>query len=232
MAKERRGICPVCSEERSVTAAGNVREHSGDIWVGGYRQVCLGSGQPPLSYLVDLLVQQAEDERDNALAEVERRTGESSFWKHRATALAARLERAERVVEAAEHYRRLYATDLNKETTFLGPRQQALLTTVDAYRTAPSTQEPRPSHVDPKSAILAEVARLEGLAARTRTFLAGLVQASRFDQCDDTCTADCGHCKGQGPPTLDPEVIAVVDATVRNWEQHRDEARDTGEEPI
>lgn len=23
----------------------------------------------------------------------------------------------------------------------------------------------------------------------------------RYSQCDDTCTTDCGHCKGQGPPT-------------------------------
>lgn len=22
----------------------------------------------------------------------------------------------------------------------------------------------------------------------------------RYGQCDDTCTADCGHCKGAGPP--------------------------------
>lgn len=25
----------------------------------------------------------------------------------------------------------------------------------------------------------------------------------RFDQCDETCTVDCGHCKGQGKPWTD-----------------------------
>lgn len=24
--------------------------------------------------------------------------------------------------------------------------------------------------------------------------------AARYDQCDQTCTVDCGHCKGDGPP--------------------------------
>lgn len=24
--------------------------------------------------------------------------------------------------------------------------------------------------------------------------------SQRYDQCDSTCTTDCGHCKGQGPP--------------------------------
>jgi hypothetical protein len=26
---------------------------------------------------------------------------------------------------------------------------------------------------------------------------------ARYDQCDVTCTADCGHCKGQGRPPVD-----------------------------
>lgn len=25
---------------------------------------------------------------------------------------------------------------------------------------------------------------------------------ARYDQCDATCTTDCGHCKGEGPPDL------------------------------
>lgn len=25
-------------------------------------------------------------------------------------------------------------------------------------------------------------------------------RAHRYDQCDDTCTVDCGHCKGAGRP--------------------------------
>lgn len=24
--------------------------------------------------------------------------------------------------------------------------------------------------------------------------------ARRYDQCDESCTTDCGHCKGEGPP--------------------------------
>lgn len=31
----------------------------------------------------------------------------------------------------------------------------------------------------------------------------------RYDQCDETCTTDCGHCKGQGPPEPDGEVLVV-----------------------
>ncbi len=31
----------------------------------------------------------------------------------------------------------------------------------------------------------------------------------RYDQCDHTCTVDCGHCKGQGPPR-DLEVARTV----------------------
>jgi hypothetical protein len=27
----------------------------------------------------------------------------------------------------------------------------------------------------------------------------------RYDQCDDTCTTDCGHCKGAGKPAKEPE---------------------------
>lgn len=35
---------------------------------------------------------------------------------------------------------------------------------------------------------------------------------SRFDQCDHTCTVDCGHCKGLGPPT---RVAPIVTMAVR-----------------
>ena len=33
---------------------------------------------------------------------------------------------------------------------------------------------------------------------------------ARYDQCDDTCTVDCGHCKGQGRPAPDP-ILALCD---------------------
>lgn len=31
----------------------------------------------------------------------------------------------------------------------------------------------------------------------------------RYDQCDETCTTDCGHCKGQGRPTSTTETVWV-----------------------
>lgn len=31
----------------------------------------------------------------------------------------------------------------------------------------------------------------------------------RYGQCDDTCTVDCGHCKGEGPP--DVSSVRAVD---------------------
>lgn len=51
----------------------------------------------------------------------------------------------------------------------------------------------------------------------------------RYDQCDHTCTVDCGHCKGQGPPrNLEPRVApnpfpiievtqAEIDAEIEDW---------------
>lgn len=35
----------------------------------------------------------------------------------------------------------------------------------------------------------------------------------RYDQCDASCTVDCGHCKGQGPPWLS----APVGSLLRDW---------------
>jgi len=45
----------------------------------------------------------------------------------------------------------------------------------------------------------------------------------RYDQCDATCTVDCGHCKGQGPPA-DADREAFVEAASRilyglSWDQ-------------
>lgn len=40
----------------------------------------------------------------------------------------------------------------------------------------------------------------------------------RYDQCDHTCTVDCGHCKGQGPPAADPaEMPHEFQSTPRVW---------------
>ncbi len=41
------GECAVCGEVRNLTKAGALRVHSGDIWIAGHRQICLGSGEPP-----------------------------------------------------------------------------------------------------------------------------------------------------------------------------------------
>lgn len=51
-----RGVCPVCGEERQVTKAGGMRDHRGDMYVGGWRQQCEGVGQPPKSVVADPLV--------------------------------------------------------------------------------------------------------------------------------------------------------------------------------
>ncbi len=32
----------------------------------------------------------------------------------------------------------------------------------------------------------------------------------RYGQCDETCTVDCGHCKGQGPPK--PDLVSIGEA--------------------
>jgi hypothetical protein len=42
-----------------------------------------------------------------------------------------------------------------------------------------------------------QVAELAGLL---QAWLTERVPAGRYAQCDQSCTTDCGHCKGQGPP--------------------------------
>lgn len=41
--------------------------------------------------------------------------------------------------------------------------------------------------------------------------------AQRYDQCDDTCTADCGHCKGHGRPTRCGNCGIKLDLSQRVW---------------
>ena len=44
----KRHVCPVCKrDDVSITKSGVMRHHSGDIWEGGWRQVCRGAGLPP-----------------------------------------------------------------------------------------------------------------------------------------------------------------------------------------
>lgn len=40
--------CPVCERtDVTLTKAGRMRSHSGDIWIGGFRQICKGVGELP-----------------------------------------------------------------------------------------------------------------------------------------------------------------------------------------
>lgn len=42
------GTCPVCERtDVTVTKKGGMRWHLGDVWVGGRRQMCRGTGKPP-----------------------------------------------------------------------------------------------------------------------------------------------------------------------------------------
>lgn len=43
-----RGICPGCGrDDVTLTKAGTMRQHSGDVFVGRWRQTCEGTGKPP-----------------------------------------------------------------------------------------------------------------------------------------------------------------------------------------
>lgn len=42
-----RGDCPTCGREMNLTKRGVLRYHSGDIWIGGHRQMCKGVGSAP-----------------------------------------------------------------------------------------------------------------------------------------------------------------------------------------
>lgn len=42
-----RADCGTCGRFMTVTKAGRLRHHNGDFYVGGWRQVCAGSGEPP-----------------------------------------------------------------------------------------------------------------------------------------------------------------------------------------
>lgn len=49
-----RGQCPVCGENFALTKAGVMRHHNGDVYVGGWRQVCEGVGKPPVGEVSDV----------------------------------------------------------------------------------------------------------------------------------------------------------------------------------
>jgi hypothetical protein len=38
---------------------------------------------------------------------------------------------------------------------------------------------------------------------------------TRYDRCDDTCTTDCGHCKGAGKPMTAAERLDEIEARAK-----------------
>lgn len=62
-----------------------------------------------------------------------------------------------------------------------------------------------------------------------RVFGVPTPRPTRYDQCDETCTTDCGHCKGKGKPTdasralqTVNEVLTDVSDYARRLEQQKD----------
>lgn len=53
MSKPKRGICPVCKQERALTTEGLMRYHLGLEYVGHWRQICKGNAGPPESLTPD-----------------------------------------------------------------------------------------------------------------------------------------------------------------------------------
>lgn len=51
--------------------------------------------------------------------------------------------------------------------------------------------------------------------------------ARHYDQCDDTCTVDCGHCKGAVKPKRTPKHLARP--TVKSMLAERRVARERGQ---
>lgn len=51
MSEPKRGRCAECDRSITLTKAGVMRDHVGDIWISGYRQQCKGVGQPPSEVL-------------------------------------------------------------------------------------------------------------------------------------------------------------------------------------
>lgn len=46
----RRGECATCGRVMNLTKGGTLRHHNGDFYIGGWRQVCFGAGEPPLGH--------------------------------------------------------------------------------------------------------------------------------------------------------------------------------------
>jgi len=71
MTKERRGICSVCQEERSVTAGDKVRQH---FVKGAYgfrlSSECAGTGRQPASFVVNPIVAAERRGYEKAIADL------------------------------------------------------------------------------------------------------------------------------------------------------------------
>lgn len=52
--RTKEGVCAVCGRVRTLTAAGVMRVHLGDVYSGRWRQVCAGTGMSPSSIVEDL----------------------------------------------------------------------------------------------------------------------------------------------------------------------------------
>ena len=46
-ADKPRGQCPVCTGDFRLKKDGTLWNHNGDVYFGGWRQVCKGAGSPP-----------------------------------------------------------------------------------------------------------------------------------------------------------------------------------------
>jgi hypothetical protein len=99
--KERRGICSVCGEERSVTAAGVVRFHRpllGDH-VREFR-MCPGTSKPPASFAEDPIA--AAEKRGYAKAIAAIRAEEEYQRREGRNSLASVYRRAVEILEATD----------------------------------------------------------------------------------------------------------------------------------
>lgn len=64
-----RGLCPVCDDEFNLTKSGTMRNHNGDVYVNGWRQICEGVGQAP-SKATSLSIADAEAAQDGSASKV------------------------------------------------------------------------------------------------------------------------------------------------------------------
>ena len=54
-----------------------------------------------------------------------------------------------------------------------------------------------------------------------------IAQRARYSQCDSTCTTDCGHCKGNGPPNTSDYDDERAERDALRREDEAESARET-----